>query len=74
VITFLKAWNKNNFVALVRKRTIRPSDRRLSPKLVPTLRIEACRVVSAADAYDRNFGVLFMLHVLPDLFFRILLF
>jgi hypothetical protein len=28
--------NNNNSVALVRERTIRPSDRRLSAKLVPT--------------------------------------
>jgi hypothetical protein len=35
----------------------RPSDRRLSEKLVPVfLRIEGCRVVSTADPYGRILG------------------
>jgi hypothetical protein len=37
-----------NSVALVRERT-RPSDRRLSAKLVPTFVDRGCRVVSATD-------------------------
>jgi hypothetical protein len=43
---------KLNSVALVRKRT-RPSDRRLSAKLLPTFRERGCRVVSATDPHGR---------------------
>jgi hypothetical protein len=32
----------------------RPSDRRLSAKLVPTFADRGCRVVSAADSFGRN--------------------
>jgi hypothetical protein len=32
----------------------RPSDRRLSEKLVPTFAVTECRVVSATDPYSRN--------------------
>jgi hypothetical protein len=43
---------KKNSVALVRKRT-KPSDRRLSAKLVPTFAFKLCRVVSATDPHGR---------------------
>jgi hypothetical protein len=36
----------------------RLSDRRLSPKLVPTLADRGCRVVSTADPYGRDLGFL----------------
>jgi hypothetical protein len=36
----------------------RPSDCRLSAKLVPTFADRGCRVVSSADPYGRNLGVL----------------
>jgi hypothetical protein len=44
--------SKGNFnsTALVR---IRPSDRRLSAKLVPTLADRGCRVVSVTDPHGR---------------------
>jgi hypothetical protein len=47
---------KKNSVVLVRKRTIRPSDRSLPAKLVPTLADRGCRVVSATDPHGRNLG------------------
>jgi hypothetical protein len=34
----------------------RPSDRRLSDKLVPTFADRECRVVSVTDPYDHNLG------------------
>jgi hypothetical protein len=36
----------------------RPSDRRLSPKLVPTFADRVCRVVSAVNPNGRNLGLL----------------
>jgi hypothetical protein len=36
----------------------RPSDRRLSTKLVPTLADRGCHVVSVKDPYSRNLGFL----------------
>jgi hypothetical protein len=36
----------------------RPSDRRLSAKLVPTFADRRCRVVSVTDPYDRILGFL----------------
>jgi hypothetical protein len=42
-----------NSVALVRKRTNRPSNRRLSAKLVTNLADRGCRVVSATNAHGR---------------------
>jgi hypothetical protein len=46
-------------VALVRKGTIpRPSDRRLSAKVVPTFADRGCRVVSATDPHGRILGFL----------------
>jgi hypothetical protein len=44
---------KLNSVALVNKRTYRPSDRRLSAKLVPTFADRECRVVNATDPHGR---------------------
>jgi hypothetical protein len=41
-------------VALARKRTIPPSDRRFSAKLVPTFADIGCRVVSATDPHGRS--------------------
>jgi hypothetical protein len=46
-------------VALVRElTTYRPSDRRLTAKLVSTFADRGNRMVSAADPYDRNLGFL----------------
>jgi hypothetical protein len=42
-----------NSMALVREQTIRPSDRRLSAKLVPTFADRGCRVVSAPNPRAR---------------------
>jgi hypothetical protein len=36
----------------------RPSDRRLSAKLVPTFAVRGCRMVSATDPYGRILGFL----------------
>jgi hypothetical protein len=47
---------KLHFVVLVRKRTIpidRPTDRRLSAKLVPTFTHRGCSVVRAKDPHGR---------------------
>jgi hypothetical protein len=51
---------KTNSVALVRERTIptRPSDRRLSAKLVPTFADRGCCIVSTTDPYGRILGFL----------------
>jgi hypothetical protein len=50
----------------------RPSDRRLSAKLLPNLRIEGCRVVSAADPLH-NLGLLdrsrYFLQSIPSVLF-----
>jgi hypothetical protein len=43
-------------MASVRERTIPPSDRRLSAKLVPPFADRGCRVVSEADLHGRNLG------------------
>jgi hypothetical protein len=43
---------KRNLVALVRK-LYRPSDRRLSAKLLPTITDRGCRVVSETDPHGR---------------------
>jgi hypothetical protein len=53
----------------------RPSDRRLWAKLVPTLPIEGCRVVSVTDPYSRNLDFLdrsryFFYQVAPQLYSR----
>jgi hypothetical protein len=45
--------NNNNSVALVHE-LYRPSDRRLSAKLVPTFANKGCRVVSDTDNYGRR--------------------
>jgi hypothetical protein len=45
-------------VAWVRERTNRPSDRRLSAKLVPTFMDKGCHVVSVTDPYDRTLDFL----------------
>jgi hypothetical protein len=49
---------KLNSVALVHKELYRPSDRRLSAKLVPTFADRRCRVVSVTDPYGRILGFL----------------
>jgi hypothetical protein len=49
---------KKTSVALVSKRTIRPSDRRLSAKLMPTFADRGCRVVRATDPHGRILGFL----------------
>jgi hypothetical protein len=51
----------------------RPSDRRLSAKLVPTFADRGCHVVSATDPYGRILGFLdrsryFSVFVLPTLY------
>jgi hypothetical protein len=53
----------------------RQSDRSLSPKLVPFLRIERCHVVSVTDPYGLNIGLLdrrryFFFQAAPQLFSR----
>jgi hypothetical protein len=53
----------------------RPSDRRLSTKLVPTFADRGCRVVSATDPYGRVVGFLdrsryFFIQVAPQLYSR----
>jgi hypothetical protein len=53
IIRFLVRRKKKNSVAVVRKRTIRPSDRRLSAKLVPTFAGRGCCVVSATNSHGR---------------------
>jgi hypothetical protein len=45
---------KLNSVALVRKRIIQPSNRRMLEKLVPTFADRGCCVVSAADPNGRK--------------------
>jgi hypothetical protein len=53
----------------------RPSDRRLSEKLVPTFVDRVCRVVSVTDSYGRILGFLdrsryFFFQVAPQLYSR----
>jgi hypothetical protein len=50
----------------------RPSDRRLSAKLVPTIADRECHVVSMTDPYGRNLGLLdrsryFVFQVIPQM-------
>jgi hypothetical protein len=45
-------------MASVRKRTIRPRDRRLLAKLVPTSADRGCHMVSVTEPYDRILGFL----------------
>jgi hypothetical protein len=47
-----------NSMAWVRERTIPPSDRRLSAKLVPTFADRRCQAVSVIDLYGRILGFL----------------
>jgi hypothetical protein len=44
---------KLNSVALIRRVLLRPSDRRLSTKLVPTFADRGCRVVTATVPHAR---------------------
>jgi hypothetical protein len=65
----------SNSVAWVRYKLYRPSDRRLSAKLVPTLADRGCHVVSVTDPYCRILGYLhwcryFCLQVAPQLYSR----
>jgi hypothetical protein len=54
-----KQTNKQtNSLALVRKLTTLPSDRRLSANLVPTFADRGRRVISATDPHGRNLGFL----------------
>jgi hypothetical protein len=51
----------------------RPSDRRMSAKLVPTFADRGCRVVSATDLHSRTFGFLdrshyYFFQVAPQLY------
>jgi hypothetical protein len=52
----------------------RPSDRRLSAKLVPTFVDRGCHVVSVTDPYGRNLGFLdrsrYFFQVAPQLYSR----
>jgi hypothetical protein len=53
----------------------RPSDRRLSAKLVPTAEYRGCHVVSVTDHYGRTLGLLgqsryFFFQVAPQLYSR----
>jgi hypothetical protein len=48
----------------------RPSDRRLSVKLVPTFADRGCHVVSVTNSYGRNLGFLDRLHILHYLKFH----
>jgi hypothetical protein len=62
-------------VAWARERTYRPSDRRLSEKLVPTFADTGCHVVSVTDSYCRILGFLdrsryFLFQVAPQLYSR----
>jgi hypothetical protein len=54
----------------------RPSDRRLSAKLVPTFADRGCHVVTVTDPYGRNLGFLYriryFLQVAPQLYTRAL--
>jgi hypothetical protein len=68
-------------VALVLKRLYRPSDRRLSAKLVPTSADRRCHVVSVTDPYGRILGFLdqhitswltLSLNVSPFIYFSLL--
>jgi hypothetical protein len=64
-----------NSVALGRKQLYRPSDRRLSKKLVPTFADRGCRVVSATDLHGRILGFLdrsryYFFQVAPQLYSR----
>jgi hypothetical protein len=45
-------------MAVVRRTTILPRDRRLSAKLLPTFTDKGCRMVSATDPYGRILGSL----------------
>jgi hypothetical protein len=48
----------NNSVVWTDSKLHRPSDRRLSEKLVPTFEDTECRVVNTADPSARNLGFL----------------
>jgi CBS-domain-containing membrane protein len=66
---------KKNSVVLARKRTIRPSDRRLSAKLAPNFSDRGCHVVSATDPHGRILGFLdrsryYFFQVAPQLYSR----
>jgi hypothetical protein len=66
---------KTNSVALVRKRTLRPSERRLSEKLVPNFADKGCRVVSTTDPHGRFLSFLhwsryYFFQVAPQLYSR----
>jgi hypothetical protein len=57
-ISLLFKLKKLNSVAWVRERTIRPSDRRLSSKLVPIFADRGSHVVSVTNPYGRILGFL----------------
>jgi hypothetical protein len=62
-------------VALVRNKLYRPSDRRLSAKVVPTFADRGCRVVSATDPHSRILGFLdrsryYFFQVAPQIYSR----
>jgi hypothetical protein len=64
---------KLNSVASVRSELYRPNDHRLSAKLLPTLAVRRCHVVSVTDLYGRILGFLhrsryFFFQVAPQLY------
>jgi hypothetical protein len=64
-----------NTLAIVTSELYRPSDHRLSAKLVPTFSNRGCRMVSATDPHGRFLGFLdwsryFFFQVAPQLYSR----
>jgi hypothetical protein len=67
--------NKNTQWPEFESELYRPSDRRLSAKLVPTFADRVCHVVSVTDPYGRNLGFLdrsryFSFQAAPQLYSR----
>jgi hypothetical protein len=77
MISTAKFWNIKNKTPWSEsaRELYRPSDRRLSAKLVPTFMDRVCHVVSVTDPYGRNLGFLdrsryFFLQVAPQSYSR----
>jgi hypothetical protein len=67
------AWNQDRLADWSSVVNYRPSDRRLSAKLVPTFADRGCHVVSVTDPYGRILGFLdryFFFQVAPQLYSR----
>jgi hypothetical protein len=69
IIIIIQSINQSiNLRGLSASELYRPSDRRMSEKLVPTFADRGCRVVSATDPYGRILGFLDRLLLLLLLF------